>query len=40
VRFPGRIAAKRGKAKAAAATARKLLQVVHWTLREGEPYHG
>jgi len=40
MRFPGRIAAKRGKAKAAAATARKLLQVVHWTLREGEPYHG
>jgi transposase len=40
VRFHRRIAARRGKAKATVATARKLLKVVYWMLREEEPYHG
>lgn len=38
-RFHARIAKRRGRQRATIATARKLLRVAYWVLREGEPFH-
>jgi transposase len=38
-KFHARIARRRGRQKATIATARKLLRVAYWVIRDGEPYH-
>jgi transposase len=38
-RFYNRIARKRGKMKATIATARKMVKVLYWMLKDEEPYH-
>jgi transposase len=38
-RFYRRLAARKTKQEAVIATARKMLKVVFWMLRDGEPYH-
>ena len=37
--FYNRIARKNGKRKAIVATARKMVKIVYWMLKEKEPYH-
>jgi len=37
--FYNRIARKKGKRKAIVATARKMVKIIYWMLKEKEPYH-
>ncbi len=38
--FYGRLAKKKGDAKAVVATSAKMLRIIYWMLKEKQPYHG